>query len=458
MTPNADPTPVTAPAFAELHRYRPARKAHSTLFWVLLSSVAVHVIAGLVLGSYSIYKYTRPPEAIFESPPPAVKVPPQNVEYRVQMQQMQRASQRPQNQVATQVGQLLNQPVQNVAQNVISLANPALAGTPVVSAGGRGGGGIGGSGGIGFGVSAVNFFGIEKSGERVVFIVDAGASMIEPERGDFIGYDRVKEELAGMVDGLSPGTFFNVIVFQRGVDVYRHELVVATTENKRGVPEWIGPYWRVQGTEIERRGTFRNNYTPNLTDEWPSDGGSSRLDLALVTAMEMKADLIFMISDGTPSIQKGWTQAQQAALEAARGVFERERAQFLASAQGQREMAQYVQKREEWAKKRAAESEARRKRGLPPVVREGGGFGAPRDPGPRPPGQNTGYYAAEEIIAYARRMAAVHYGGSRREWPSINPVGYSADKDAESFLRRFPAAFPDSTMGNLGRFSAETSF
>ena len=50
MTPNADPTPVTAPAFAELHRYRPARKARSTLFWVLLSSVAVHVIAGLVLG------------------------------------------------------------------------------------------------------------------------------------------------------------------------------------------------------------------------------------------------------------------------------------------------------------------------------------------------------------------------------------------------------------------------
>ena len=59
MTPNADPTPVTAPAFAELHRYRPARKARSTLFWVLLSSVAVHVIAGLVLGSYSIYKYTH---------------------------------------------------------------------------------------------------------------------------------------------------------------------------------------------------------------------------------------------------------------------------------------------------------------------------------------------------------------------------------------------------------------
>ena len=59
---------------------------------------------------------------------------------------------------------------------------------------------------------------------------------------------------------------------------------------------------------------------------------------------------------------------------------------------------------------------------------------------------------------YARPMAAVHYGGSRREWPSINPVGYSADKDAESFLRRFPAAFPDSTMRNLGRFSAETSF
>jgi hypothetical protein len=457
MTPDADPTPATAPAFTEPHRYRPARKARSTMFWVILISVAVHVIAGLALGSYSIYKYTRPPEAIFESPPPAVKVPPQNVEYRVQMQQMQRESQRPQNQVATQVDQLLNQQVQNVAQNVTSLANPALAGTPVVSSGARGGGRIGGGSGIGFGVSAVNFFGIQKSGERVVFIVDAGASMVEPERGDFPGYDRVKAELVGMVDGLSPGTFFNVIVFQRGVDVYRNELVVATNENKQGVAAWIGPYWRLRGVEIERRGTFRNNYRPNMTDEWPSDGGSSRLDLALVAAMEMQADLIFMITDGTPSIQKGWTEAQQAALVAARAVYERERAQYVASAKGKREMEDYQKRRDEWAKKRTAETEARKKRGLPPVVREGGGY-APSVPGPRPPGRNTGYYSGQEIIAYARRMAAVHYGDNSREWPSINPVGYSADKNAETFLRRFPAAFPNSTMRNLGKFSAETKF
>lgn len=458
MTPDAEPTLATEPVLAEPHRYRSTRKARSTLFWVLLISVAIHVVAGLLLGSYSIYKYIRPPEAVFESPPPAVKVPPQNVEYRVQMQQMQRESQRPQNQVATQVDQLLNQQVQNVAQNIATLANPALAGTPVVAADARGDGRIGGGSGIGFGVSAVNFFGIRKSGERVVFIVDATASMVEPERGDFPGYDRVKAELVGMVDSLSPGTFFNVIVFQRGVDVYRDELVVATNENKQGVAAWIGPYWRLRGIEVERRGTFRNNYRPNMTDEWPSDGGSSRLDLALVAAMEMQADLIFMITDGTPSIQKGWTEAQQAALVAAQAVFERERAQYVASAKGRRELAEYAKKREEWTKQRAAESEARKKRGLPPVVREGGGVGAPRDPGPRPPGRNTGYYSGQEIVAFARRMAAVHYGDNSREWPSINPVGYSADKNAETFLRRFPAAFPDSTMRNLGRFNAETRF
>ena len=177
---------------------RPRRKkGRSTLFWVIVISAAVHVVIGVVVGSWTIYKYTRPPEAIFESPPPAVKVPPQNIEYRVQMQQMQRESTRPQNQISAQVDQLLNQRVSNVAGNVSAMVTPALAGTPVVSTGRRGTGRIGGGAGIGFGVSAVNFFGIEKQGERVVFIVDAGASMVEEKRGDFPGYDRVKAELDG---------------------------------------------------------------------------------------------------------------------------------------------------------------------------------------------------------------------------------------------------------------------
>jgi hypothetical protein len=70
-----------------------------------------------------------------------------------------------------------------------------------------------------------------KQGERVVFIVDSGASMVEPERGDLPGYERVKSELVAMVEQLSPGTFFNIIVFERDTDLYAPRMVVATQDN-----------------------------------------------------------------------------------------------------------------------------------------------------------------------------------------------------------------------------------
>ena len=55
--------------------------------------------------------------------------------------------------------------------------------------------------------------------------------MVEPERGDLPGYDRVKNELTAMIEGLSPGTFFNIIVFSRAIDLYAPRMVVATADN-----------------------------------------------------------------------------------------------------------------------------------------------------------------------------------------------------------------------------------
>lgn len=454
------PAPAAPPAF---------RRTRSTLFWVLTLSVGLHVVAGLIFGSWTIYQYTRPPEAIFESPPPAVQVPPEAIEYRVQMQQMQRDSARPQNQVATQVNQLLDQQMDRVQTDVSSLVTPALTGAPVVTGGGRGGGRIGGGGGIGFGVSAVNFFGIEKQGERVVFIVDAGAWMVEPERGDLPGYDRVKAELVGMVQGLSPGTFFNVLVYERGLDVYREELVVATNDNKAGVAEWIGPYWRLQGPSIERRQTFRNNYTPDMSG-LPSAGGGGRLDLALGAAFEMRADLIFTISTGRPSVQKALTPREEAALRQAQERFHHERDRLQAareayeqSARGQREMAEWRQAMDTWESRRKAQEADRRRRGLPPVVRAGGtSDGRPATPGPpipvAPPRRPVTYYAPEELVTHARRRTGEIYGTNHNRWPTVNVVGYSADDRGQEFIRRLVGGFPNSTWRNIGRFDANTKF
>ena len=446
------------------------RRPRSTLFWVLSISVGLHVLAGLIFGSWTMYQYTRPPEAIFESPPPAVAVPPEALEYRVQMQQMQRDSARPQSQVSTQVSQLLDQSMDRVSADVSSLVSPALAGAPVVATGARPSGRLGGGAGLGFGVSAVNFFGIEKQGERVVFIVDAGAWMVEPERGDLPGYDRVKAELVGMVDGLSSGTFFNVLVYERGLDVYREDLVVATNDNKAGVAEWIGPYWRLQGTSIERRQTFRHNYTPDMSG-LPSDGGAGRLDLALGAAFEMRADLIFIITTGRPSVQKGLTEAEQRDLRQAQAGFRNERDRLQAareayeqSPRGQREMEAWRRELAAWEDRRKAQEADRRRRGLPPVVRAGGtSAGRPAMPGPPSPATATprrpvSYYTPAELVTYARRRAGEIYGTTHGNWPTVNVVGYSADERGQTFIRRLNAGFPGSTWRNIGRFDASTRF
>jgi hypothetical protein len=430
-----------------------ARRApRSTLFWVVVISVGLHGLAALVVGSWKIYRYTRPPAATFASPPPVVKVPPAAIEYQVQMQQMQKQSARPNQAVGAATPSLLRQEVQALEAPVSSLVVPTLAGAPTLGAGGRGSGRIG-SGGISFGVSAIDFFGIKKQGERLVFIVDAGGSMVAPERGDLPGYERVKSELVAMISGLSPGTLFNLVVFERAVDVFAPAPVAATADNTLRVAEWIGPYWRLQAGKIERRGTFRKNHQPTMTD-WPDDGGASRLDLALITAFEMVPDLVFIITDGTPSVQRGRDPVDHEKWRQAQERYRRDRAAYEASPKGQAEMAAYEKQRAVWQGQQDRINADRKQRGLPPVVREGGTAGAPLRPGPREPREPTTYYTTEELIRYARNRARELYRAGRGELPSVNLVGYSANARGEEFITALARAFPQSTARNIGRFDA----
>lgn len=428
-------------------------RARSTLFWVVAISVAVHVFAGVLVASWKIYRYTRPPAATFTSPPPAVKLPPAAVEYQVQMQKMQKQSARPSAQTGAAMQSLLKQDVQALVSPSTGLVVPVVGGAPVVGAGGKGVGRIG-AGGLSFGVSAINFFGIQKQGERVVFIVDAGASMVAPERGDLPGYERVKAELVAMISGLSPGTLFNVVVFERAVDVFAPAPIVATSDNTLKVSEWIAPYWRLNGGRIEQRGTFRKNHQPTMTD-WPDDGGASRLDLALITAFEMLPDLVFIITDGTPSIQRGRDAAADTEWRRSVERFRTDRAAYEASPKGQAEMAAYEVKRAAWQAQQDRVNAERRQRGLPPVVREGGSAGAPVRPGPRQPREPTTYYTPEDVVRYAQRRARDLYQAARRPVPSVNIVGYSADPKAEKFITTLARAFPQSSSRNIGRFDRQ---
>ena len=436
------------------------RRQRGTLFWVIVISVAVHVLAGVIFAGLKIYRYTEPPEATFSSPPPAQRVAPANLEYRVAMQQLQQQSTRPPSQTAGAMDSLLSQSLDSFDSPGGAFGTSSLSGTPVVvgAGGGRGaglGGRMGGGGTLSFGVSAVDFFGIKKQGERVVFIVDAGASMVEPERGDLPGYERVKAELVRMVDGLSPGTFFNIIVFERAVDVYAPRMVVATADNTSQVAEWIAPYWRLRNGKIQERGTFRKNYEPELI-EWNGAGGTSRMDLALATALEMRADLIFMITDGTPSIRLGRKSAEDETWRRRVENYEEARARYEATERGQKEMAAYEKERAIWQAQRDAEKAAREAKGLPPEVREGGSRGAPSRPGPSRPSRPTEYAELDDLQRWMRRRATVLYESSGSAMPSLSVVGYSPNARGTATIEMLARTFPDGTSRVIGAFNEST--
>ena len=432
------------------------RRPRSTLFWVIVISAGAHVLVGAVLASWKIYRYTQPPEATFSSPPPAARVPPANLEYRVQMQQLQQQSTRPPSQIAGQAESLLNQSLDQLDSPGRAFGTSALGGTPVVVNGSGVGRGIGrlggGSGGrLDFGVSAVDFFGIKKQGERVVFIVDVGASMVEPERGDLPGYDRVKNELTAMIEGLSPGTFFNIIVFSRAIDLYAPRMVVATADNTSQVRDWISPYWRMTDGKIERRGPFRKNYEPQMID-WNGAGGGSRMDQAFAAALELRADLIFMITDGTPSIRQGRKPAEEGKWRQRVERFETDWARFEQSQKGQKALVKYEEVRAVWRADRDKITSAREARGLPPIVREGGSRGAPSKPGPSRPSRPTSYYDLEDLVRFVRKTARTLYESSGNTMPSINVVGYSPNAKGTAVIEELADIFPEGSHRLMGGF------
>lgn len=437
------------------------QRPRSTLFWVIVISAGVHVLAGVVLASWKIYRYTQPPEATFSSPPPAARVPPANLEYRVQMQQLQQQSTRPPSQTAGQAESLLNQSLDQLDSPGGAFGTSALGGTPVVVSGSGTGQGIGrlggGSGGrLDFGVSAVDFFGIKKQGERVVFIVDVGASMVEPERGDLPGYDRVKSELVAMIEGLSPGTFFNIIVFSRAIDIYAPRMVVATADNTSQVRDWISPYWRLTDGKIEQRGPFRKNYEPQMID-WNGAGGGSRMDQALATALELRADLIFMITDGTPSIRQGRKAAEESRWRLRVERFEKDWARFEESQKGKKQLAEYEKERAAWRAERDKVTADREARGLPPIVREGGSRGAPSKPGPSRPSRPVSYYDLEDLVRFVRKTARTLYESSGNTMPSINVVGYSPNAKGTAVIEELSEIFPEGSHRLMGGFDASVT-
>jgi VWA domain-containing protein len=135
------------------------------------------------------------------------------------------------------------------------------------------GDGVGGSS-RGGGTGKASFFGLGSAGRRVVFVVDASASMNRPYAGEVkTRFGQMKLELAKSILSLTEEQQFFIIFFnEHPIPMPADGMEHAYPQNQRKYLEWVA--------QVPASG---------LTDPRP----------ALAIAMNLRPDAIFLLTDGT---------------------------------------------------------------------------------------------------------------------------------------------------------------
>lgn len=263
------------------------RKVNLPLIEVIAVSLIVHIAAILVLGGITIYTALQPDEPEMEAPPPPEKIETQKLQHQVKLQEQQKKSSRPRQKISVTNVSQLNTP--SLDLNLPNIDTRVAIGT------GYGAGGMGrsfGSGGIDFSKSAVDFFGIKSSGERIFFIVDASKYMLEDQKGGIPAYDIIKDEISQMVGRLAAGTLFNV-AFYNGATIqsFSSNLIPATQQNKERFRQWVQPI----NKDFNSIGKLQNNLSVQRKDIKPMLDKPHQWVKALQAAMEQGSDSINLI-------------------------------------------------------------------------------------------------------------------------------------------------------------------
>ncbi|MEM9025488.1 MAG: hypothetical protein AAGB06_00995 [Verrucomicrobiota bacterium] len=420
------------------------RKKSAQMMAALVAGGAINGLILLIVGGITVYKFVLPEKVQLQAPPALKPLEPPTVQYnRSQTQEREKNSQRPRQQ------RIKTRTISNMAAPDIDIQVANF--NPGVSVGDRVGQDIGSIRGVNsgswrLGVSAVNFFGIESQGERIIIILDIARSMLDPKRGDIPGYARVKERLEAVVDELNSATLFNVMVFSNGLDVMSSDLVLANAANKQRAVEFIDPYWKADGgrfTKGAQRATFLRNYQPQYTDIKPR-GGTSRMDMALLAAFEQGADAIFMITDGTPEFTREFNGSERRDYEKRFAEYEKRR-----SRASRNEIAKYERLRQSHQNRVdariAAETRRRDARGLDARITEDL-FVPPLPPWGLEPRNHVLVLGNDEFVEWVKSKAEQHYGRDRSSLPTLNIIGYSIEEEGHTaeFLydlhRRFPGS------------------
>lgn len=422
----------------------------------LTIGAALNVLILIVLGGITVYKFVAPKEVELKAPPALKPLEPAVVKYNQKKtkDRQQNSPRPPQRQIKARSVSSIMTPNIDIQVSDVS-PNVNVASTNVSSIGS----GMGlSSGGLRMGVSAVNFFGIESRGERIVIIMDVAGSMLHENRGDIPGFQRVKEQVIDVIDGLNSATLFNLVIFANGVDVMSSNLVLANRENKQRAAQFIDPYWKARGGRITtdaRRSPYLKNYTPNLGSEFQALGGGSRMDAALAATFEMNADAIFMITDGTPHVKRALTTREQSQYEKSLAAWEKRKENT-----SPKEIKEWQDNRKQVAAKnkkiRENDKKKRDAQGLDARIGKVKGLASARPPWGNKPSSTKTIGPGRDFINWMRDLAETNYG-NRSKWPPVNIIGYSIPEDSQiaSFLNDLRRAFPGGKYKTFGDYRTD---
>lgn len=446
------------------------RKVNLPLIEVIVASLIVHVAGLMILGGITIWTAMQPEEPEMEAPPPVSTQPQEKLRQRVRLQQQQKKSTPPRAKIAVRNVSQINLPQLDI--NLPTVNSRVAVGVGAAGAAG----GLGrdfGSGGLDLTKSAVNFFGIHDEGENVAFLLDTARSMVEKERGDVAGYRRVKEEITRMIMDMTPGTLFNIYAFDNNIEAFRPRPVSANTANRQAAAKWIERFWNFENGKFTYQGAQGFGVAPDMTDlpirrqkvvrtgeqnspeatfsleplpaEQAAVGeGTSRVDLAILAAAEGGADTIFMITDGTP-------QVMRAVNDHDLNQYRQRYADYWRKAASDPAFAKWQEDMKAFQKKIADYQEDRRRRGLPPEIREQGYIFKPPAP-PKSLGWPPGFWypmSDEMLMDMIAKRSRSLYGSRNRDLPPLHIVGYAVGEKEEARMKSLQKPFRGGKFRNI---------
>jgi hypothetical protein len=149
----------------------------------------------------------------------------------------------------------------------------------------------------GIGPSRINFFGIRAEGEKVCFLIDASAAMLESGTGGLETFEYIKSELEKIVSEMKPAMLFNLIFYdQQRVFMFRPHLVPATKAIAGELGEWV----RAVNSNPGQPGLNpdQHNYAaPGIYETAVGTDAQGWL-LAMQSAMEQQPDAIMTLGSG----------------------------------------------------------------------------------------------------------------------------------------------------------------